>query len=321
VPTLGNHAVLARVLDGFASQRAEPGSFEVVVVADCAETAPERVRDAVAERPYPVRLLTGRREGASANRNTGWEAARAPLVLFTDNDTIPTPRLVAEHLDWHLRHPEHEVAVVGPVRWASGLKVTPFMRWLEHGVQFDFDSIHGTEASWSHLYSSNASVTRRLLERVGGFDEERLPYGYEDLDWGYRARAHGLRVLFNRAAVVDHWRVMTVADWQARAPRLATSEWRFCALHPEVPPWFHRMFAEAVALPAGGQRSAAMTRLVPLRTPWLGRWVWARAGLYWRQQIAPPFLAAWDAAAAGSPPSLQPAASALAERSASSGGP
>ena len=210
--------------------------------------------------------------------------------------------------------------MIGPVRWAAEIKVTPFMRWLEHGVQFDFDSIQGVEASWSHLYSANASLKRDLLARVGGFDEERLPYLYEDLDLGYRAREHGLRVLFNRAAVVDHWREMTLADWRARAPRLARSEWRFCELHPEVPPWFHPMFAEAAALPAGGARSARLARLIPERTPWLGRRVWARAGLHWRQQLAPPFLAAWNAAAAGGAGSLQPAASAPAERSAGSDG-
>ena len=53
-----------------------------------------------------------------------------------------------------------EVAVVGEVRWARELKVTPFMRWLERGVQFEFSSIRGIEASWAHLYSSNSSIKR-----------------------------------------------------------------------------------------------------------------------------------------------------------------
>jgi len=318
--TLGNHQLLGRVLDGYEVQDADPGSFEVLVVADRAEPDPAAVRAAVGERPYPVRMLTGSVPGLSANRNTGWRTAGAPVVLFTDNDTIPDQHLVSEHLAWHRQHPAVEVAVVGLVRWARGIKVTPFMRWLERGVQFDYHSIPGTAASWAHLYGANSSIKVAMLERVNGYDEARFPYGYEDLDWGYRARDHGLRVLLNRRAVVAHWREMTVADWQARAPRLAVSEWRFCRLHPDVPPWFHRLFSEAAALPDGGRRSAALARLVPPRTPWLGPFVWARAGLHWRQQIAPYFLDAWDAAAAGRAPELQPAVSAFAERGASSGG-
>jgi hypothetical protein len=158
------------------------------------------------------------------------------------------------------------------------------------------------------------------LQRVGGYDEERLPYGYEDLDWGYRAREHGLRVLFNRDAVVDHWREMTVDDWKVRAPRLAASEWEFCRLHPEVPPWFWQKFSDAASRPPQRGRAAHLTRIVPRSVPWLGPRIWHLADVYWRQQIAPQFLAAWDAAAAGSPPSLQPSASALAERSARAGG-
>jgi GT2 family glycosyltransferase len=315
ISTFGNHALLRRVLDGYERQEAPPTSFEVLVVADCAEPEPAAVAAAVGKRRYPVRLLSGTVPGLSANRNVGWRAARAPVVLFTDNDTIPVPALVSEHLAWHRRWPEDEVAVVGLVRWANGLKVTPFMRWLEHGVQFDFHSIPGSEASWAHLYGANSSIKTALLERVGGYDEERLPYGYEDLDWGYRAREHGLRVIFNRRAVVDHWRPMTVRDWQVRAPRLAVSEWRFCQLHPDVPPWFRRKFADAAARPPGGRRSAAALRLVPESTPGIGPRLFSRADLYWRQQIAPHFLAAWEQAAAGNPPELEPGAAALAERS------
>jgi GT2 family glycosyltransferase len=317
--TLGNYAVLRQVLDGYERQDAPLERFELLVVSDCAEPDREALFDAVGERPYQLRVLTGEVPGLSANRNAGFRAASAPIVLFTDNDTIPTRRLVSEHLVWHRRFPAEEAAVLGLVRWAPGLKITPFMKWLERGIQFDFESINGIEAGWAQLYGANASLKRSFVQRVGPYEQEQLPYGYEDLDWAYRARSHGLRVLFNRRAVVDHWREMTVEHWQARAPRLAVSEWRFCQLHPEVEPWFQRKFADSMTVPSGGRRSAALARWVPPRTPWLGRRVWERADLHWRQQIAPHFLAAWDAAASGSPPPLQPAVSALAERATSGG--
>lgn len=320
VPTLGNHELLARVVDAYAHQEAPSDSYELVVVMDAGERHPARVRAVVDAYPHAIRLLQGRRPGASANRNLGWKRTRGEIVLFTDNDTVPVPRLVSEHLDWHLRFPSQEVAVIGLVRWARAVKVTPFMKWLELGIQFDFQSLAGSEASWAHLYSSNCSLKRPLLDRLGGYDEARLPYGYEDLDLGYRARDIGLRVMFNRRAVVDHWRTMTVEQWQARAPRLAVSEWRFCELHPDVEPWFERKFAEAARLAPARGRAAKAARFIPRQTPLLGRAVWSRADLYWRQQIAPHFLEAWNAAAEGSPPALAPGASALAERGTPMGG-
>jgi GT2 family glycosyltransferase len=313
--TLGNYDVLAKVLDGYERQDAPAGSFELLVVTDQKDPDPARVDALVAERPYPVTRLSGRRPGLSANRNTGWDAARAPVVMFTDNDTIPVRRLVSEHLASHAAHPDKEVAVAGHVRWAKGIEVTPFMKWLDYGIQFDYTSLKGDEGSWAHLYGANSSIKRSFLAQVGGYDEERLPYLYEDLDWGYRAREHGVRVIYNRRAIVDHWRPMTIEVWKARAPMLAATEWQFCQLHPEVPPWFWRMFSDAAGKPQAGAKARTLAAYVPRWVPWLGPLVWQRASLQWRQEIAPHFLQAWDQAAAGGELSVQPNVEALlAER-------
>lgn len=316
--TLGNYPVLRKVLDGYDRQDAPAGSFEVLVVADVKEPEPASVDAAIGERGYPVRRLTGRAPGLSANRNTGWDAARAPIVLFTDNDTIPVPKLVSRHLATHGRHPGQEVAVSGHVRWAKGIEVTPFMKWLDRGVQFGFHAVHGEEGHWALLYGANSSIKRAFLERVGGYDEERLPNLYEDMDWGYRAREHGLRVIYDREAIVDHWRPMTVDVWRARAPMLAAAEWQFCKLHPEVEPWFHRMFTDAMKRGESGTRAVRLARWVPPWVPGFGSRVWERADLQWRQAIAPPFLEAWERAAAGELSAQPDVGALLAERKVSS---
>jgi glycosyltransferase involved in cell wall biosynthesis len=296
ISTLGMHESLGRVLDRYSTQRADVGSFEVVVAADAAEPDPAAVERAVAGRPYPVRVVRGRIPGLSSNRNAGWRAAAAPIVLFTDNDTLPEPRLVIEHLQWHRRHPEPEVAVLGHVRWAREIHVTPFMRWLEHGVQFDFPNIDGIEAGWGRFYGANVSVKRALIERVGDFDEERLPYGYEDLDWAYRANRLGLRVLYNRRAVVEHLREMDLEFWKRRVRRAAVAEREFVRLHPDVEPYYHRLFANASKLPRGSGRGVSLARYVPPWFPVLGRRVWTSADLAFRRALAPHFLAAWEEA-------------------------
>lgn len=288
------------MLDGYDRQTAAPERFEVIVVMDCADPNPAAVDDAIGTRPYAVRRLTGHRPGLSANRNTGWHAAQAPIVLFTDNDTIPVPEFVAEHLAWHAANPEDEVAVVGHVRWAPELKLTPFMRWLDEGVQFDYGSIVGDEAAWAHLYGANSSVKTALLERVGDFDEERLPYLYEDLDWAYRAKGHGLRVLYNRRALVDHVRPgMTLEFWKEKARRMAAAERQFVTKHPEMEPWFHRKFSAAARRPPLRGRAMKLAPYVPEWVPWLGPRVWRNARIAYWQELAPYFLEAWDEAASG----------------------
>lgn len=295
--TLGNYEVLARVLDGYARQTAEPGAFEMIVVADQADPEPESVDAAIGERPYPVRRITGRMPGLSANRNTGWREARAPIVLITDNDTIPVPGLVEEHLAWHARQPAEEVAVVGHVRWATELKKTAFMKWLDQGMQFDFGTVDGDRGSWGHLYGANSSIKRSFIERVGDWDEVRLPYLYDDLDWAYRAKEHGLQVRYARDAVVDHLRHdANLEFWKQKMARLAQTERKFTEIHPELDPWFFRMFSFAARQPRPRGRGARMAEYVPGWVPWLGPKVWGAADLWWKQQLAPYFLEAWEEA-------------------------
>jgi GT2 family glycosyltransferase len=301
IPTLGNYATLARVLDGFENQDAEPGSFEVIVVSDVADPEPAAVTQAIGERRFPVRSITGSLPGASANRNAGWQIASTPLVLFGDNDTIPTARHVSEHLRWHRRHPEEEVGVLGLVRWAPELKVTTFMRWLDTGIQFDFANIRGDDAGWGRFVTANVSVKRSFLERVGGFDARRLPYPYEDTDWAYRASKLGFRLLYNRRAVVDHLRPMSLEYWQQRAGRVAASEYTFSQLHPELPPWFLRVFSEAAAKPRARGRGIRLAPFVPRWVPWAGPRVWQSVDTAYKQAIAPYFLAGWEEASRDAP--------------------
>jgi GT2 family glycosyltransferase len=220
--------------------------------------------------------------------------AGSALLLFTDNDTIPRPQLVSEHLRWHEVHPEEESGVLGRVRWAPELEVTTFMRWLDMGTQFDFANIRGIDAGWGRFVGANVSVKRSFARRVGEFDQEHFPYGYEDTDWAYRASKLGFRLFYNRRAVVDHLRPMTVEFWTKRARRVAVAEYTFSRLHPELQPWFHTIFTSAAAAPPARGRGIRLAPYVPRWVPWLGPRVWQSVDSAYKQRLAPHFLAAWQ---------------------------
>src|SRR4051812_15313792 len=144
IPTLRRSDALERTLAALERQTLDAGHFEVVVVADRNDD-PGSVAEAVRadSRPFRTRQLQGKRGGASPTRNTGWRAAETPLVLFIGNDILLSPPALGEHLNCHLREPDEAVGVLGPVVWAEQVRVTPFMRWLDEGIQFDYASLHG----------------------------------------------------------------------------------------------------------------------------------------------------------------------------------
>ena len=68
---------------------------------------------------------------------------------------------------------------------------------------------------------SGAGVPSPVKDQ-GGFDERRLPYGYEDLDLALRMHElDGFRLLYNRAAGAEHLHAMDLDFWTRRVARIA----------------------------------------------------------------------------------------------------
>ncbi len=293
IPTLRRRQQLERVLDALESQDAPAEAFEVVVAVDAQETDDRSTPTALGRRAYAARVVRGARPGASATRNRGWRATGAPLVLFLDDDIVPGPSLISEHLAWHGRHRGDEVAVLGLVTWATELRVTPFMRWLDRGLQFGYGSIEGQETGWWHLYTANVSLKRSMLELVDGFDEDEFPFGYEDMDLARRMVDHGLRVVYNENARAEHLHAVTIDDWARTAARIAQAERRFVRRYPDSRPFYLNTFTK----PSGSHRlrglGAWLAPIVSPGLPWLGPRVWSRAAASYRERLAPVFLAAW----------------------------
>jgi len=299
IPTYRRRDALPRALDALDRQTVSPDRFEVIVVDDPVEDDSAAVAALVEpdSRPYALRHLHREARGVSPARNAGWRAAEGRLVMFIGDDILLRPDALAEHLSVHARHPEDEAGVLGRVEWAGELTVTPFMRWLEHGIQFDYESLHGAEAPWTHFYTANISLKRVMLERIGGFDEERFPFLYEDLDVGRRLSVHGFRLLYHPAALGEHLHQTGIAEWRRRMAATAPAERRRVEAYPDMPAWFHGIFEAAerrrhVPAPLG-----SVAARVPARIPLIGPRAAMVADLHYKQELAPAFLAAWRAAA------------------------
>jgi GT2 family glycosyltransferase len=299
IPTYRRRDALPRALEALERQSAGSDAFEAIVVDDPVDDDSEAVAALLDtdRRPFQLRHLHREARGVSAARNAGWRAAATPLVMFIGDDILLRRDALERHLDLHRRHPEDELGVLGRVEWARELRVTPFMRWLEDGIQFDYRSLAEGEAPWTHFYTANVSLKRVMLERIGGFDEERFPFLYEDLDVGRRMSEHGFRLLYSPAAVGEHLHQTDVEEWRGRMAATARAERRWVNAYPDMPAWFHDIFEAAerrrrVPLPL-----ARLAARVPAGAPLIGPRAAAVADLHFRQQLAPAFLEAWHAAA------------------------
>ena len=175
IPTYRRPELIARCLAAVLAQRLEPAAFEVIVVDDGHDEATRAAVSALAPAsgaPALVYLRPAHGRGPAVARNTGWRAARAPLVAFTDDDTLPERDWLAEGLA-ALRDPTL-AAVCGRVRVPDATDPPTDHELMTRGLES------------AEFVTANAFVRRAALERVGGFDERFRRAWREDSDLQFR---------------------------------------------------------------------------------------------------------------------------------------
>src|SRR5688572_297385 len=91
IPTHNRAGRLAAQLESLRAQTTR--DFEVIVVDDGSrDGTPEVLAAQIARGGFDLRAIRhDAPQGPATARNAGWQAARAPLVAFTDDDCISHP--------------------------------------------------------------------------------------------------------------------------------------------------------------------------------------------------------------------------------------
>jgi glycosyltransferase involved in cell wall biosynthesis len=190
VATHNRAARLERLLAGLRGQTLPLDRFEAIVVDDgSTDDTPAVLRRERATTGLDLSVLRHEKgRGPAAARNSGWRAARAPVVAFTDDDCVPA----ADWLERLLARPSDDTIVKGRTvpDPAEAHLLGPYSKTVD------------IQHSSPHYETCNVAYPRALLERIGGFDESYPSPAGEDSDLGCRAVAAGGRPVFAPEALV-----------------------------------------------------------------------------------------------------------------------
>ena len=177
---------LPACLDSLADQ--EERNWELLAVDDGSrDHSAALVDNWAASHRQPVRLIRLPGLGVASARNSGWAAARSPLVAFLDADDIALPGRLDRQAARFDADPGLQHLLCGWRRLnAAGTPLHDVCPWQE-GANFDL------EAAFEHkaVLPSAWMLRRHLLERHGGFD--RSLRHAEDVDLLLRLAAAGER--------------------------------------------------------------------------------------------------------------------------------
>ncbi len=213
--TYNRASYLASTLDSIGRTAANPGfSWDVLIVDNnSSDDTRHVVESRAAGYRVPLRYLFESRQGKSNALNTGMDAARAAIIVFTDDDVQVAPDWLEAAVRPLLERPDIDYTG-GPVRpiWE-----TPPPAWLNHR-----GNMGGTFAVKDHgpdpfLFEDrmktplgvNMAVRRSLIEAIGGFRPDlgrngKELLGQEQAEFFYRSRQAGAQGLYVPAMVLDH---------------------------------------------------------------------------------------------------------------------
>ena len=212
IPTHSRRATLLRTLDALRGGVSGVSGWEAIVVDDgSTDGTPDAVREWAQRHGASVRCVSQQRSGPAVARNRGAREARGRVVAFLDDDIQVRPGFLRRHLDVISAHPG--AWVIGRIVHPEELRGTPFGRWRDDRWESFHRAQPGGLAETSGITAAHLAAPRADLERLRGFDETFPAASCEDAELGLRARAAGVRILYDPDNVALH------EDWAVSLPR------------------------------------------------------------------------------------------------------
>jgi GT2 family glycosyltransferase len=221
--TFNRAALLERVLDACFEQTVPPDTYEVVLVNDgSTDDTPAVIARAQSRATCAFTVVNQPNSGLAKGRNAGIARANGERIIFIDDDVLPLPNFVAEHLRAQETHP---LAIVrGAAINVENFDELPPPIWSLKDYSGNF------------FWTTNVSVPLKTIRAIGGFNEEFAEYGWEDIDVGLRLRFAGVKAIFNKGALVYHYkprpRSGNVEKMVRQAQAQARTAVQLAQLHP-----------------------------------------------------------------------------------------
>ncbi|BAZ43788.1 glucosyltransferase [Chondrocystis sp. NIES-4102] len=214
IPTYNRKQVLAKTLAAIAHQT-YPQNLIEVIVADDGST--DGVEEVIRKYEKHIELIHVRQADRgyrlSAVRNLGIRAAKHDCLIVLDCDMLPDPNFVEAYMKY--LHVSEEVALIGHRRFVCTDEITDDQILANINVAIDLPDISTSNEIWSNsnqeptkdwrlkiyeqtdylkeerypfraFVGATVAYSRKLVERVGYYDEDFQHWGEEDKEYGYR---------------------------------------------------------------------------------------------------------------------------------------
>ena len=202
IPTRNHEFRLKKLLDSLAATTYR--NYQVYVIDNASDEA--GTLSFLAALPHKVMRVPnpGTTFNFAAINNTAAAAVTEELLLFLNDDVeVSSPRWLSQMVGWsrlpgvgavgaRLLYPDQSVQHVGVVHGLHDAVVGHAFRHLPRGEP-GYWNLDRVTRDCIAVTAACLLTPRKLFLELGGFDTERFPVAYNDVDYGYRLADAGFR--------------------------------------------------------------------------------------------------------------------------------
>lgn len=204
IPTYSAVDLLIECLHSLCQQSGNYGPVEIIVVNDGGNREIEKDIESL-DCNIPLTYIYQENKGPAAARNTGIRAAMGDIILFLDDDSLPTQNWLEATTDAWDKYPGFD-GIGGYVKKDDEDSIccranTDFFNWYLQFSSRKKDTIF--------LATCNAGYKKDALMKIGNFDESFKMASGEDRDLNIKLIKSGMSLRLEESILVYHDKDLT----------------------------------------------------------------------------------------------------------------
>jgi len=214
--------------------------MEFIVVNDGDENIPEQILP----KELNPRVINLKQKSLAKARNAGAKNSNGKIILFLDDDILPSKDHFYRHLQIQEKFPFAIITAnrFFPKELILKAKETPFSRYK---IKYEYDWTSETAMSSiennpdlynaENLAGFSCSMPKEVWAKLEGFNEHFTDAGCEDSEFFYRANKLGIQLIFDKSNHCFHNENdnFSLKNWLRRQGTGARGAVVICELHPE----------------------------------------------------------------------------------------
>lgn len=216
IPTFNRKGLLKDCLQALFFQTYPKERFEIIVVDDGSTDGTHSLIKTLQKKNPNLYLFGQSRGGTSRARNLGIKNARGEIIAFTDDDCLSHKDWL-EQLDNAFEKKPQALGIEGKTLTYPA-KITPFTAQI-------------VNLNGGGYQTCNIAYKRKILQKLGGFDEKFGLFHCDDVDFALMVLKRG-SIHFEPKAIVVHPPRKTTFKRELTRVKQIPSEFRLFLKHP-----------------------------------------------------------------------------------------